>query len=116
MTSHELTHSLEGGECCKHNTTMVAMMEPVAEQNPDEISRKNTKQVQWKEIMSPIGPTTERNIVRKPRIAVEITVMNGDETKHKIVKNYHGLLVHRNKGFGAVPAVHPMLGLIVTGE
>ena len=51
----------------------------------------------------------------KPRIAVAIAVMNADETKHKIVKNYHGLLVHRNKGFGAVPAVHPMLGLIVTG-
>ena len=44
------------------NTTMVAMMEPVAEQNPDEISRKNTEQVQWEEIFSPLGLTTQRNI------------------------------------------------------
>ena len=50
--------------------TMVAMMEPVAEQNPNEISWTNTGQVQWEKIMSPIGPTTQLNIVSKPRIAV----------------------------------------------
>ena len=41
--------------------------------------------------------------------------MNGDETRHKVVKNYHGLLVLSNRVFGAVPAINPMLGLIVTG-
>ena len=67
------------------------------------------------DILTPRPDNTEEHST-KPRIAVAIAVMNADETKHKIVKNYHGLLVHRNKGFGAVPAVHPMLGLIVTGE
>ena len=51
----------------------------------------------------------------KPRIAVAIAVMNGDETRHKVVKNYHGLLVLSNRVFGAVPAINPMLGLIFTG-
>jgi hypothetical protein len=45
------------------NTTMVAMMEPVAEQYPNEISWTNTRKVQWEKIMSPIGPTTQLNVV-----------------------------------------------------
>ena len=45
-------------------------MESVAEQNPNEISWTNTGQVQWEKIMSPIGPTTQLNIVSKPRITV----------------------------------------------
>ena len=57
------------------------------EQNPDEISRKNIEQVQQEGIMSPIGPKTQQNKGKKPRIAVAIAVMNGNETKQKIVKN-----------------------------
>ena len=41
--------------------------------------------------------------------------MHRDETGHKIVKNYHGLLIQSKSGLGVVPAVHTMLELIVTG-
>ena len=65
--------------------------------------------------MSQICPAIQQNIVGKPRIAVAIAVMNGGETGHKSVNKYHGLLIHSNRGFVAVPAVHVVLGLIVTG-
>ena len=49
----------------------------------------------------------------RPRIAVGIAVRNTYKESLRGVRKYHGLVIHKNRGFNADPDVQGLLGLIV---
>ena len=63
--------------------------------------------------MTTTDSETCRGTEPRPRIAVVVAVRNTYKNSLRGVRKYHGLVIHKNRGFNADPNVQGLLGLIV---